>query len=54
MSQLLVLRAGQVFDGVRLRGAAGVLIQDGKISGLDPGGAQPLSTVKCVSPLVAR
>ncbi len=41
MSQLLVLRAGQVFDGERLRGAAGVLIQDGKISGLDTGGAQP-------------
>jgi imidazolonepropionase-like amidohydrolase len=41
MSQLLVLRAGQVFDGERSRGGAGVLIQDGKISGLDTGGTQP-------------
>lgn len=41
MSQLLVLRAGQVFDGERLRVGAGVLIQDGKISDLDTGGAQP-------------
>ncbi len=41
MSQLLVLRAGQVFDGERLRGEAGVLIQDGKISDLDTGGPQP-------------
>jgi imidazolonepropionase-like amidohydrolase len=41
MSQLLVLRAGQVFDGERSRGEAGVLIQDGKISDLDTGGAQP-------------
>jgi imidazolonepropionase-like amidohydrolase len=38
---LLVLRAGQVFDGERSRGAAGVVIQDGKIRGLDTGGAQP-------------
>lgn len=41
MSQLLVLRAGQVFDGERSRGEAGVLIQDGKISDLDTGGEQP-------------
>lgn len=41
MSHLLVLRAGQVFDGERSRGEAGVLIQDGKFSDLDTGGAQP-------------
>lgn len=39
MSQLLVLRAGQVFDGERVRGALGVVIQDGKIRGLDTGGS---------------
>ena len=41
MSHLLVLRAGQVFDGERSRGAAGVLIQDGKITDLDTSCAQP-------------
>jgi imidazolonepropionase-like amidohydrolase len=40
VSQLLVLRAGQVFDGERVRGASGVVIQDGKITGLDTGGTQ--------------
>jgi imidazolonepropionase-like amidohydrolase len=38
---MLVLRAGQVFDGERSRGAAGVLIQDGKIIDLDTSWAQP-------------
>jgi imidazolonepropionase-like amidohydrolase len=38
---MLVLRAGQVFDGERSRGAAGVLIQDGKITDLDTSCAQP-------------
>ena len=41
MSRLLVLRAGQVFDGERLQGAAGIAIQHGKIRGLDTGGAPP-------------
>ena len=41
MSRLLVLRAGQVFDGERLQGAAGIAIQHGKIRGLDIGGAPP-------------
>jgi imidazolonepropionase-like amidohydrolase len=41
MSHLLVLRAGQVFDGERSRGEAEVLIQDGKISDLDASGTQP-------------
>lgn len=41
MSHVLVLRAGQVFDGERARGAAGVVIQDGKITGLDASGASP-------------
>jgi imidazolonepropionase-like amidohydrolase len=40
VSRLLVLRAGQVFDGERVRGAKGVVLQDGKIRGLDTGGAQ--------------
>lgn len=35
MSHMLVLRAGQVFDGARSRGEGGVLIQDGKITDLD-------------------
>jgi imidazolonepropionase-like amidohydrolase len=38
---LLVLRAGQVFDGERSRGEAGVVIQDGKITGLDTSRARP-------------
>jgi len=38
---MLVLRAGQVFDGERSRGEAGVLIQDGKITGLATSWAQP-------------
>ncbi len=41
MSHLLVLRAGQVFDGERSRGEARVLIQDGKITDLDTSWAQP-------------
>jgi imidazolonepropionase-like amidohydrolase len=41
MSHMLVLRAGQVFDGERSRGEAGVLIQDGKITDLDTSCAQP-------------
>ena len=41
MSHMLVLRAGQVFDGERSRGTAGVLIQDGKIIDLDTSWAQP-------------
>jgi imidazolonepropionase-like amidohydrolase len=41
MSHVLVLRAGRVFDGERARGAATVVIQDGKISGLDTSGALP-------------
>jgi imidazolonepropionase-like amidohydrolase len=41
MSHVLVLRAGQVFDGERSRGEAGVLIQDGKVTGLDTSGASP-------------
>jgi imidazolonepropionase-like amidohydrolase len=41
MSHMLVLRAGQVFDGERSRGAAAVLIQDGKIIDLDTSWAQP-------------
>src|SRR5512138_739454 len=38
---MLVLRAGQVFDGERPRGQAAVLIQDGKITDLDTSCAQP-------------
>jgi imidazolonepropionase-like amidohydrolase len=41
VSHLLVLRAGQVFDGERSRGEAGVVIQDGKITGLDTSRARP-------------
>ncbi len=41
MSHILVLRAGQVFDGERSRGEAGVVIQDGKITDLDTSWAQP-------------
>jgi imidazolonepropionase-like amidohydrolase len=41
MNQPLVLRAGQVFDGERALGRATVVIQDGKISGLDTSGASP-------------
>jgi len=41
VSRLLVLRAGQVFDGERLQGAAGIAIQHGKIRGLVTGGAPP-------------
>jgi imidazolonepropionase-like amidohydrolase len=41
MSHLLVLRAGQVFDGERSRGEAGVLIQDGKITDLDTTRSRP-------------
>lgn len=37
MSQLLVLRAGQVFDGERLRDQARVLIQDGMACCAAPG-----------------
>jgi imidazolonepropionase-like amidohydrolase len=41
MNQMLVLRAGQVFDGERPLGPATVLIRDGRISGVDTGGARP-------------
>src|SRR6266436_7544115 len=41
MNQMLVLRAGQVFDGERTLGRATVVIQDGKISDLDTSGASP-------------
>jgi imidazolonepropionase-like amidohydrolase len=41
MSQVLALRAGQVFNGERSLGQATVLIRDGKISDLDTSGAQP-------------
>ena len=41
MNQLLVLRAGQVFDGERTLGQAMVVVQDGKISGMDTSGASP-------------
>ncbi len=41
MRQVLVLRAGQVFDGERSRGQAAVLVQDGTIIGLDTIGTQP-------------
>jgi imidazolonepropionase-like amidohydrolase len=41
MNQMLVLRAGQVFDGERPLGPATVLIRDGRISGVDTGGAGP-------------
>src|SRR6266702_4284029 len=41
MNQLLVLRAGQVFDEERTLGQATVVIQDGRISGLDTSGASP-------------
>jgi len=41
MNQVLVLRAGQVFNGERSLGQATVLIRDGKISDLDASGAQP-------------
>jgi hypothetical protein len=40
VNQMLVLRAGQVFDGERTIGQATVVIQDGKISALDTSGAQ--------------
>src|SRR6266702_4879 len=40
MSHVLILRAGQVFDGERPQGEAGVLIQDGKIIDLDTSRAQ--------------
>jgi imidazolonepropionase-like amidohydrolase len=40
MSHALILRAGQVFDGERPRGEAGVLIQDGKIVDLGTSRAQ--------------
>jgi imidazolonepropionase-like amidohydrolase len=41
VNQALFLRAGQVFDGQRTLGQATVVIQDGRISGLDTSGAQP-------------
>ena len=41
MNQMLVLRAGRVFDGERTLDQATVVIQDGKISGLDTSGASP-------------
>jgi imidazolonepropionase-like amidohydrolase len=41
MNQMLVLRAGQVFDGERMLGQATVVTQDGRISGLDTSGAPP-------------
>lgn len=41
MSHMLVLRAGQVFDGERSRGEAAVVIQDGKITDLDTSWVQP-------------
>jgi imidazolonepropionase-like amidohydrolase len=41
MNQMLVLRAGQVFDGERTLGPATVVIQDGRISDLDTSGASP-------------
>ncbi len=40
MSHVLILRAGQVFDGERPQDEAGVLIQDGKIIDLDTSRAQ--------------
>jgi imidazolonepropionase-like amidohydrolase len=41
MNQMLVLRAGQVFDGERMLGQATVVTKDGKISDLDTSGAPP-------------
>jgi len=41
MNQMLVLRAGQVFDGERMLGQATVVTQDGRISDLDTSGAPP-------------
>lgn len=41
MNQLLVLRAGRVFDGERMLGQATVVTQDGRISDLDTSGALP-------------
>jgi len=41
MNQMLVLRAGQVFNGERSLGQASVVIRDGKISDLDTSGAPP-------------
>lgn len=41
MNQMLVLRAGQVFDGERMLGQATVVTKDGRISGLDTSGAPP-------------
>jgi len=38
---MLVLRAGQVFDGERMLGQATVVTQDGRISDLDTSGAPP-------------
>ena len=40
-NHMLVLRAGQVFNGERSLGQAAVLIEDGKICDLDTSGAQP-------------
>jgi imidazolonepropionase-like amidohydrolase len=41
MNNLLVLRAGRVFDGERPIGRATVLIEEGKVRDVDTSGAQP-------------